>query len=71
MSQFGTTAAVVWTISFGFAWGLVLGMFFIWMLLWLLVTMIYVKWALAREHAWWRERHAGTKLSPMTVKESP
>ncbi|TNY20404.1 hypothetical protein DMC30DRAFT_447119 [Rhodotorula diobovata] len=57
------TAAVDWTADLDFAFGFVLGLFFVWALAWGLVSYLHVHWSLQRELKWWRAKYASTVVT--------
>jgi hypothetical protein len=56
---FGITAAITWTVDFDFAFGFVLGVFFIWLLVWSVGSLVVVRWGLRRERRWWSDMEKG------------
>jgi len=50
------TAAVTWSTSLGFAFGWVLGQFFIWLIVSIIGSFIWTKWSLQVEREWWASR---------------
>jgi len=55
----GITAAVTWAAPFDFAFGWVLGQFFIWAAVSALGSWMLTKWCLAAERHWWsQQKHA-------------
>ncbi|KZT28310.1 hypothetical protein NEOLEDRAFT_1145921 [Neolentinus lepideus HHB14362 ss-1] len=56
MIYVGITAAVTWSTPFGFAFAFVLGQFFVWLLIWGILSVFLYSWGLKREGKWWRER---------------
>jgi uncharacterized protein (DUF58 family) len=55
---FGVTAAITWTVRFGISFGLILGVFFIWLVVWAVLSLWIVKWGLRREEVWWKQHQA-------------
>lgn len=54
----GALAAVTWGTDFDFGYGLVLGLPFLWIGLWIIGTCWYVQRELAKENEWFK-RYAG------------
>lgn len=52
---FGIISAVVWTTTFGFAFGCVLGILFIFLTAWSGLSLVIVKWWGRKELRWWEE----------------
>lgn len=52
---FGIISAVVWTTTFGFAFGCVLGILFIFLTAWSLMSLVIVKYWGKKELKWWEE----------------
>ncbi|GAA6057098.1 hypothetical protein JCM3770_002079 [Rhodotorula araucariae] len=59
----GVTAAVDWTADLDFAFGFVLGLFFIWAIVWGLISYMHVHLSLKRELRWWRAKYACTVVT--------
>ncbi|BGP43564.1 hypothetical protein JCM10449v2_007605 [Rhodotorula kratochvilovae] len=59
----GVTAAVDWTADLQFAFGFVLGLFFIWAIVWGLLSYLHVHLSLQRELRWWRAKYACTVVA--------
>lgn len=56
---FGVTAAITWTVRFGISFGLILGVFFIWLVVWAILSLWIVRWGLKREEVWWQQNKEG------------
>jgi hypothetical protein len=55
----GITAAVTWAAPFGFAFGWVLGQFFIWAAISVVGSWLLTRQGLAMERQWWcSQKHA-------------
>lgn len=50
---FGITAAVTWASPFDFAFGWVLGQFFVWAAVATVGSEMLRKWGLRKERTWW------------------
>ncbi|GAA5936489.1 hypothetical protein JCM3775_000834 [Rhodotorula graminis] len=61
----GVTAAVDWTADLEFAFGFVLGLFFIWALCWGALSYLHVHVSLQRELEWWRAEYATTVVNAL------
>ncbi|GAA5901008.1 hypothetical protein JCM8208_007588 [Rhodotorula glutinis] len=61
----GVTAAVDWTAHLDFAFGFVLGLFFIWALAWGTLSYLHVHHSLGRELEWWRAEYATTVVNAL------
>jgi len=61
--QFAITAAVTWGASYHFAFGWVLGQFFIWAFVAGFGSNRLAVYELRKEHAWWKENMKGEKGS--------
>jgi len=60
----GVTAAVTFTTTVDFAYAYTLGQLFIWILVWIVLTWIWVHFALKWEHEWWAEQFNKTNGAP-------
>lgn len=58
----GCVSAVVWNLSFEFAFGVTLGVLFFWVILWAFLTWVWVQLALIREARWYRKRSIKSRL---------
>lgn len=52
----GITAAVTWAAPYDFAFGYVLGQFFIWAAVAAVGSKLLTRWGLKRELEWWRNQ---------------
>jgi len=50
----GITAALNWTIEFDVAFGLILGVFFLWLVAWACMSLFIIQFGLKREEKWWQ-----------------
>ena len=57
----GITAAVTWAAPFNFAFGWVLGQFFIWAAVSAIGSWVLTKWDLAMEGQWWSKQKYAEK----------
>ncbi|KAI5367682.1 hypothetical protein Slin14017_G027180 [Septoria linicola] len=55
MIYIGCASAIIWTLEFNHAFGLIFGILFSWIGLWALITWLWVKWEMKREHRAYEE----------------
>ncbi|GAA5847336.1 hypothetical protein JCM9279_000242 [Rhodotorula babjevae] len=67
----GVTAAVDWTARLEFAFGFVLGLFFIWALVWGTLSYLHVHLSLQRELKWWRAEYATSVVTNLVPHDEP
>lgn len=59
----GCVSAVIWKLPFEFAFGSSLGVLFFWVILWAILTYVWVRVALIREMKWYKRRRAKNQLN--------